>query len=197
MTSSTPPRESDDDFVVGGQDRELTPQQQFDQINWYFQEHYPIVDLEDWLARLPDRLVHAAMMQLGSAVGHEWPGTEFTAGVSVQDHALGTLIAPSGVGGEPDVVASFGRPPGPATDNFYLPLVAAVAALSGKRILATTRVADARPLAEIGWGFGEGCPLIEDAGFDTVILTRPDQQYVATPAAYREEMQAVARLMKD
>ncbi|MDU0479707.1 hypothetical protein QVA66_10725 [Staphylococcus chromogenes] len=184
------------DFVVGGQDRKLTPEQQLEQLTWYFQEHYPVDNLEDWLARLPDRLVHAAMMQLGSAVGHEWPGTEFTTDVTVAEHPLGTLLCPAGSAGDPQVIASFGRPPGPATDNFFLPLVAAAAALSGKRILATSNVPAARPLADAGWGFGAGCAHVEDAGFDTIVLTRPNEDYVATPAAYREEIQAVAKLLR-
>lgn len=182
------------DFVVGGQDRELTPEQQFEQIDWYMHEHYPITEQEDWIARLPDRLVHAAMMQLGTAAGHEWPGTLFTGGVETQDHELGTLVVPANAGDD-IVVASFGRKNGPATENFYLPLVAAAAGLSGKRILVTNKVAEARRLSETGWGFGAGCPLVEDAGFDTVILTRPDEQYVGTPTAYRDEIEAVAKLL--
>lgn len=183
------------DFVVGGQERELTDTQKFEQIDWYIKEHYPIANEEDWLARLPDRLVHAAMMQLGTAAGHEMPGTEFTEGVSLTEHELGTLFTPPSPSGK-TAVASFGRPPGPATENFFFPLVAAATALSEVTILVPHDVAAARSFADTGWGFGAGCPLVEDAGFDTVILTRPDERYVATPSAYREEIRAVAKLLR-
>ncbi|MEJ5927851.1 hypothetical protein WG915_04365 [Corynebacterium sp. H128] len=184
-----------EDFVVGGQDRKLSDQEQFEQIDWYFQAHYPVKDLEDWLARLPDRLTHAAMMQLGSAADHEMPGVLYSAGITMSEHELGTVFTPS----QPNTrtaVASWGRPAGPATENYWFPLVAAAAQLSGTTILATNQVAAAKSFSDTAWGLSEGCPAVEDAGFDNYLLTRPNGDWIQTPAAARAEIQAVAEFLR-
>lgn len=183
------------DFVVGGQDRKLSDKEQFELLEWYIHEHYPLTDLEDWLARLPDRLTHAAMMQLGTAADHEMPGVLYGPGVSMSEHGLGTLFTPSKPTGR-TAVASFGRAHGPATENYWFPLVAAAAQLSGSTILATNQVAEAKGFSSYAWGLGEGCPLVEDAGFDNYLLTRPEGNWIQTPKSAREEIQAVAEFLK-
>lgn len=183
------------DFVVGGQDRELSPEEQLEQIRWYFQEHYPVGDMEDWLARLPDRLTHAAMMQLGSAADHEMPGVLYSHGIKVSEHGLGVLLTPSAPTGR-TAVASWGRADGPATENYWIPLVAAAAELSGSTVLVTNRVAEAKSFSSTAWGLGDGCPLVEDGGFDNYLLTRPDGEWIQTPRVAREEIQAVAEFLR-
>ncbi|MFV8382372.1 hypothetical protein [Corynebacterium hindlerae] len=183
-----------DDFVVGGQDRELTPEEQLAEITWYFEEHYPQSDQEDWLARLPDRLTHAAMMQLGAAADHEMPGVLYSEGIRLSEHGLGVLFTPSHPTGR-TAVASWGRPDGPATDNYWYPLVAAAAQLSGTTILVTNQVAEAKSFAPTAWGLADGCPLVEDAGYDNYLLTRPNGDWIQTPAAARDEIKAVAEFL--
>lgn len=183
-----------EDFVVGGQDRELSAEEQLEQIRWYIEEHYPITDLEDWLARLPDRLTHAAMMQLGTAADHEMPGVLYSEGIKLSEHGNGVLFTPSKPTGL-TAVASWGRPDGPATENYWHPLVAAAAQLSGTTILVTNHVAEAKSFASIGWGLADGCPLVEDAGFDHYLLTRPNGDWIQTPKAAREEIKAVAEFL--
>jgi len=77
------------DFHVGGQDRNLSEAEQLEQLSWYINEHHPMptasADKDAWLARLPDRLTHAAMLMLGAAVDHTMPGVAFTQGVEVQE----------------------------------------------------------------------------------------------------------------
>jgi len=77
------------DFHVGGQDRNLSEAEQLEQLSWYIHEHHPMptasADKDAWLARLPDRLTHAAMLMLGAAVDHTMPGVAFTQGVEVQE----------------------------------------------------------------------------------------------------------------
>lgn len=184
-----------EDFVVGGQDRELSAEEQLDQIKWYVEEHYPVGDLEDWLARLPDRLTHAAMMQLGTAADHEMPGVLYSDGIKLSEHGLGVLFTPSQPTGR-TAVASWGRPDGTATENYWHPLVAAAAQLSGTTILVTNQVAEAKSFAHNAWGLGDGCPLVEDAGFDNYLLTRPEGDWIQTPRAARDEVQAVAEFLK-
>ncbi|MDO4910990.1 MAG: hypothetical protein Q3972_04510 [Corynebacterium sp.] len=57
---------------VGGNEEGLSQWEECAQLVWYFEEHYPVeTDVADeWAARLPDRLTHAAMMQLGAARDH-------------------------------------------------------------------------------------------------------------------------------
>ena len=77
------------DFHVGGQDRNLSEAEQLEQLSWYIHEHHPMptasADKDAWLARLPDRLTHAAMLMLGAAVDHTMPSVAFTQGVEVQE----------------------------------------------------------------------------------------------------------------
>lgn len=173
-----------DDFQVGGQDRQLSEVEQLAQLSWYMHEHYPVpedlADLDAWLARLPDRLTHAAMMMLGSAVDHSMPGVAFTAGVDISDSPAGVVCTPSSPNGC-WVLAFGGVDKGAAWDNSWLPEVAALAQLSGATIVDAAS-ADAIDYARAqgatwvaAWGDAAGaqraCQLAPR--IDALILTRP------------------------
>lgn len=142
-------------FRVGGHERKLSPEQQLEQLSSYIQAHYPapaknppwsddptdpaLPDTFD--ARLPDRITHAAMLMLGSAVDHSTPGVAYGTGVSTQDidpkllgGAAGLLITPSAPNGAYAVSLHPGgwwKGSGVALEHSWRPEVAAVAELSG------------------------------------------------------------------
>ena len=122
-------------FQVGGVDRELSPEQQLEQLATYIHAHYEApaknppwsddpsdpVAADTFDARLPDRLTHSAMLMLGAAVEHSMPGVAFAQGVCTPGAewpvcgvaASGWLVERFGCGlGE--CVATGGRGGGPA-----------------------------------------------------------------------------------
>lgn len=101
MTTQPTPEEAQDnkdraDFQVGGQDRTLSKEEQLTQLGSYLDAHYPLPDFrppwaggagdptaaDAYIARLPDRTTHAAMLMLGSAVDHTMPGVVYLGEVS-------------------------------------------------------------------------------------------------------------------
>lgn len=133
--------QSDPDFNVGGVERILPDELQFEQISSYMDATYPrpseTEDLDRYLALLPDRLTHAAMLMLGSAVDHTMPGVAFVDEIEVESTEFGPLFRPphpTGVW----VVACGPRSPR-AREFAWQPEVAAAAELSGAVALDVRR----------------------------------------------------------
>ena len=180
------------DFHVGGQDRNLSEAEQLEQLSWYINEHHPMptapADKDAWLARLPDRLTHAAMLMLGAAVDHTMPGVAFTQGVEVQE--LPEFAAVMFIPQQPNDRQRWAVSLSPglsafALDNAWRPEVAAAANLSGTTIIDVSDPSKAASAIEYAraqgaqhvtaWGTAElaadACslaPLI-----DALLLTRP------------------------
>lgn len=91
--------QADPAFNVGGVTRTLPDALQLEQILSYIQATYPRPsdpeDVDRYLALLPDRLTHAAMLMLGSAVDHTMPGVAYAGDVSVEPTEYGPLLRPS------------------------------------------------------------------------------------------------------
>ncbi|WJZ01380.1 hypothetical protein [Corynebacterium freiburgense] len=128
------------EFHIGGNEKGLSPEEQLDQLSWYIREHYPEPnnpeDLDRWIAHLPDRITHAAMMMLGSAVDHTMPGVVFLGNVTPTDiPELGAVqFTPSNPTGA-WAISCHGEGGDLALENFWRPEVAAAAELSGTTIL--------------------------------------------------------------
>ena len=138
------------EWNIGGTDRQLSPEQQLEQLSSYMEVHYPLPDFrppwagggspeaDRYCALLPDRIVQASMMVLGSAVDHSLPGTAFTEGVSVEDSEVGAIFVPSEPNGRWAVSLHSGgwwRGDGTALEMQWRPEVAAAAQLSGTTII--------------------------------------------------------------
>jgi len=141
-----------------------------------------------WLARLPDRLTHAAMLMLGAAVDHTMPGVAFTQGVEVQE--LPELAAVMFIPQQPNDRQRWAVSLSPglsafALDNAWRPEAAAAANLSGTTIIDVSDPSKAASAIEYAraqgaqhvtaWGTAESAadacslaPLI-----DALLLTRP------------------------
>ena len=137
-------------FQVGGVDRELSPEQQLEQLATYIHAHYeapaknppwsddpsdPVV-ADTFDARLPDRLTHSAMLMLGAAVDHSMPGVAFAQGVTAQSvpEINAQVFVPESPNGRYAVSLHPGgwwKGSGVALENAWRPEVAAVAQLSG------------------------------------------------------------------
>lgn len=80
-----------EDFNIGGVERTLPPAEQLEQILSYMDATYPVPDFtppwaggsgdpgeaDRYVANLPDRLTHAAMLMLGSGLDHTMPGVAY------------------------------------------------------------------------------------------------------------------------
>ncbi len=121
--------QGDPNFHVGGVDRELPPEEQLEQLLSYVQATYE--PSENYLALLPDRLTHASMLMLGSAVDHAMPGVAFTKDAAVSQCEWGPIFgAPSSHW----CVSSFDGPEA-GREHMWRPEVAGAANLSGVSIL--------------------------------------------------------------
>ncbi|MFC2586267.1 MAG: alpha/beta hydrolase, partial [Corynebacterium matruchotii] len=137
-------------FQVGGVDRELSPEQQLEQLATYIHAHYEApaknppwsddpsdpVAADTFDARLPDRLTHSAMLMLGAAVDHSMPGVAFAQGVTAQSvpEINAQVFVPESPNGRYAVSLHPGgwwKGSGVALENAWRPEVAAVAQLSG------------------------------------------------------------------
>lgn len=137
-------------FQVGGVDRELSPEQQLEQLATYIHAHYEApaknppwsddpsdpVAADTFDARLPDRLTHSAMLMLGAAVDHSMPGVAFAQGVTAQSvpEINAQVFVPESPNGRYAVSMHPGgwwKGSGVALENAWRPEVAAVAQLSG------------------------------------------------------------------
>ncbi|MGV0343868.1 hypothetical protein ACUY3P_06025 [Corynebacterium lehmanniae] len=148
--------QGDPDFNVGGVKRDMPPELQLEQLASYMHATYE--DGPNYLALLPDRITHAAMLMLGTAVDHALPATKWAGGVQVEPHALGVVFRPSEPNGRWAV--SLWDGPANAKEMLWRPDVAAAAELSGTTILDVDSVADAAKAvelvgAEVVWALGD------------------------------------------
>ena len=123
----------------------------------------------------PDRITHAAMLMLGTAVDHALPATKWADGVTVEPHELGVVFRPSEPNGRWAV--SLWDGPANAKEMLWRPDVAAAAELSGTTILDVDSVADAAKAvelvgAEVVWALGD----VELPPADRYIVTFPTTQ---------------------
>lgn len=204
------------EFEVGGIDRELSEEAQLEQLASYFDAHYPLPDFtppwaggtgdpdpaDRYIAHLPDRTTHTAMLMLGSAVDHSMPGIAYLGEVSVESapEVGGEVFVPSNPSGRWAVSFHSGgwwRGSGDALEFQWRPEVAAAAELSGTTILdldyplAPSHTLDQmneavgkavgyarhRNATSItGWGYSSGAALaaLNAKLFDALVLTFPD-----------------------
>lgn len=210
-----------DEFRVGGHEEQLPREEQLEQLASYIDAHYDMPEFtppwaggsgdpdpaDAYIGRLPDRITHAAMLMLGSAVDHSMPGVAWARDVEVSDvPELGAqLFRPSDPTGAWAVSFHSGgwwRGSGEALEFQWRPEVAAAAELSGTMILdldhplapehtigdMTAAVNRAVGYAQhhnaasiTGWGYSSGGALATLAvkHFDALALTFPDLGSVA------------------
>lgn len=172
-------------FNVGGVERALPDELQLEQLVSYLDATYDR-GAAQYLALLPDRITHAAMLMLGSAVDHTMPGVAFPGEVAVEDCELGQIFAGSGSDTAGAWAVSVYDGPASARDNAWRPEVAGAAELAGVTIVdvddparAAEAVAFARERGTASvtvWAFGAAAP---PAPADAYVLTYP----TARPAA--------------
>ncbi|PZO97660.1 MAG: alpha/beta hydrolase [Corynebacterium urealyticum] len=199
------------EWNIGGTDRQLTPEQQLDQLSSYLEVHYPLPDFrppwagggsseEDrYCALLPDRIVQASMLVLGSAVDHSLPGTAFTDGVTETESEVGAIFRPSEADNRRWAVSlhsgGWWRGDGESLQMQWRPEVAAAAQLSGTTIIDVDYpLAPEHTVAEMVqsvqaavdyarahgaehvtvWGYSSGGALAALVPADALLLTFPD-----------------------
>lgn len=170
-----------EEFQVGGVERTLPESEQLAQLVSYIEASYE--DSPQYLALLPDRITHAAMLMLGSAVDHQMPGVALTGDVSVEDAPLGQLFTSSKapVKGGVWVVSCYDGP-ADAREFSWRPEVAACAEQAGARaydvddpasVAAAVHAARQEGADVVAvWGTGASCALLP-AGADAYVLTFP------------------------
>lgn len=213
------------EFNVGGVERLLPEQLQMEQIVSYMEATYPVdgEPSDTYLARLPDRLTHAAMLMLGSAVDHTMPGVAFPGDVSAEDVELGTLFTPSRPLGAWAVSCAPALGP-QAREHAWRPEVAGAAELSGVTILdvadagdipAAVEYARARSAASVAlWALGARgdlpraeadsyvatFPEAEVSAAENVLVQRREDYFtagwVSTPAQARRRVADVAEFLR-
>ncbi|MDO5032580.1 alpha/beta hydrolase [Corynebacterium sp.] len=184
----------------------LTQEEQLEHLASYLNAHYPLPDFrppwkgggspdaDRYCALLPDRIVQASMLLLGTAVDHSLPGTAFTEGISVEDSVYGALFVPSEPSGRFAVSLHSGgwwRGSGQALEMQWRPEVAAAAQLSGTTILDvdyplapehtvaqmvefTQAAVDSLAGPVTVWGYSSGAALASLVRADALLLTFPD-----------------------
>ena len=199
------------EWNIGGTDRQLTPEQQLDQLSSYLEVHYPLPDFrppwagggspeaDRYCALLPDRIVQASMLVLGSAVDHSLPGTAFTDGVTETESEVGAIFRPSEADNRRWAVSlhsgGWWRGDGEALQMQWRPEVAAAAQLSGTTIIDVDYpLAPEHTVAEMVqsvqaavdfarahgaehvtvWGYSSGGALAALVPADALLLTFPD-----------------------
>ena len=199
------------EWNIGGTDRQLTPEQQLDQLSSYLEVHYPLPDFrppwagggspeaDRYCALLPDRIVQASMLVLGSAVDHSLPGTAFTDGVTETESEVGAIFSPSEADNRRWAVSlhsgGWWRGDGEALQMQWRPEVAAAAQLSGTTIIDVDYpLAPEHTVAEMVqsvqaavdyarahgaehvtvWGYSSGGALAALVPADALLLTFPD-----------------------
>ena len=148
--------QGDPNFNVGGVKREMPPELQLEQLASYIHATYE--DGPAYLALLPDRITHAAMLMLGTAVDHALPATKWAGGVTTEPHELGVVFRPSAPTGAWAVSVWDG--PANAKDMLWRPDVAAAAELSGTTIVDVDNPGDAQAAvdatgAQTVWALGD------------------------------------------
>ncbi|WP_199222444.1 alpha/beta hydrolase fold domain-containing protein [Corynebacterium yudongzhengii] len=220
-----------DSFHVGGVRRTLPPEKQLEQLLSYMEAHYELPDFappwkggsgdpgpaDRYVGKLPDRITHAAMLMLGSAVDHAMPGVAYGRGVDTEEvpELNGLIMRPPNPSGKWVISLHSGgwwRGAGEALEFQWRPEVAAAAALSNTTILDLDHpLAPAASLAEIdatvaraldwarsqgakhvtAWGYSSGGALaaMQAARADALVLTFPDLASVDNlPADIRGEI---------
>lgn len=199
------------EWNIGGTDRQLTPEQQLDQLSSYLEVHYPLPDFrppwagggspeaDRYCALLPDRIVQASMLVLGSAVDHSLPGTAFTDGVTETESEVGAIFSPSEADNRRWAVSlhsgGWWRGDGKALQMQWRPEVAAAAQLSGTTIIDVDYpLAPEHTVAEMVqsvqaavdyarahgaehvtvWGYSSGGALAALVPAEALLLTFPD-----------------------
>ncbi|MBP3088336.1 alpha/beta hydrolase [Corynebacterium sp. sy017] len=154
---NTSAQQHNHEFQVGGIDRQLSQEQQLEQLSSYIHAHYeqpeknpPWVSppaqpsdpalADSYDARLPDRLTHASMLMLGSALDHAMPGVAFADKVQLKaiPELNAQLFMPStaeSTNTQRWIITlhpgGWWKGSGVALENAWRPEVAAVAELSG------------------------------------------------------------------
>lgn len=209
------------EFQVGGVDREMPAEEQLEQLYSYIDAHYELPDFtppwkggdgdpdpaDNYIARLPDRTTHAAMLMLGSGLDHSMPGVVWAEGIEVSEvpEVGGRLFTPSEPTGAWAISFHSGgwwRGSGNALEMSWRPEVAAAAQRSGTVILdldyplaPQSTVAEMNALVRqavgyakhhnacsiTGWGYSSGAALaaMNASLFDALVLTFPDLASVA------------------
>lgn len=176
-----------EEFQVGGVERTLPESEQLAQLVSYIEASYE--DSPQYLALLPDRITHAAMLMLGSAVDHQMPGVALTGDVSVEDAPLGQVFTSSKAPAEGGVwVVSCYDGPADAREFSWRPEVAACAEQAGARAYDVDDPADVAAAVHAArqegadmvavWGTGSSCGLLP-AGADAYVLTFPAEATAA------------------
>ncbi|WPJ91994.1 alpha/beta hydrolase [Corynebacterium sp. UMB2355A] len=179
-----------EEFQVGGVERTLPESEQLAQLVSYIEASYE--DSPQYLALLPDRITHAAMLMLGSAVDHQMPGVALTGDVSVEDAPLGQVFTSSKAPAKGGVwVVSCYDGPADAREFAWRPEVAACAEQAGARAydvddpagVASAVHAARQEGADVVavWGTGSSCGLLP-AGADAYVLTFPAESTEAAGA---------------
>ncbi|WP_246819712.1 alpha/beta hydrolase [Corynebacterium sp. HMSC074A01] len=168
--------QGDPNFNVGGVDRQLPDDLQLEQLRSYIESTYD-PESPQYLALLPDRITHAAMLMLGSAVDHTMPGVAYTDNISQKSCELGEIFGES-----TSWIISLWDGPKVAKEHFFRPEAAALAQLSGCAVLDVDDVGAASRAVDFArangaetvavWAFSSGCGYIPD-GADKVALTFP------------------------
>jgi len=209
------------EFQVGGVDREMPAEEQLEQLYSYIDAHYELPDFtppwkggdgdpdpaDNYIARLPDRTTHAAMLMLGSGLDHSMPGVVWAEGIEVSEvpEVGGRLFTPSEPTGAWAISFHSGgwwRGAGNALEMSWRPEVAAAAERSGTIILdldyplapqSTVREMNQVVRKAIGyakhhnassitaWGYSSGAALaaMNASLVDALVLTFPDLASVA------------------
>ncbi|QGU03496.1 alpha/beta hydrolase [Corynebacterium comes] len=209
------------EFQVGGIDRSLPAEEQLEQLYSYIDAHYEMPDFtppwkggtgdpdpaDNYIARLPDRITHTAMLMLGSGLDHSMPGVVWSEGVEVEEvpEVGGRLFTPTEPTGAWAISFHSGgwwRGSGNALEISWRPEVAAAAQKSGTVILdldyplapqstleeMNRMVRKAAGVAKhhnatslTGWGYSSGAALaaMNAPLFDALVLTFPDLDSVA------------------
>ncbi|OIR43599.1 hypothetical protein [Corynebacterium sp. NML130628] len=177
-----------EEFQVGGVERTLPESEQLAQLVSYIEASYE--DSPQYLALLPDRITHAAMLMLGAAVDHQMPGVALTGNVSVEDAPLGQVFTSSEapVKGGVWVVSCYDGP-ADAREFSWRPEVAACAEQAGARAYDVDDPADVAAAVHAArqegadvvavWGTGSSCALLP-ADADAYVLTFPAEAAGAT-----------------
>lgn len=164
----------------------MPPELQLEQLVTYIEATYD-PDAAQYLALLPDRITHAAMLMLGSAVDHAMPAVAYARDVTVEKADLGEIFVPSSPTGAWGI-SLYDGPRNPH-HHAWRPDVAAVAELSGVTILdvddashAGAALAYARERTAGAcsvWAFGAAGAAVPP-GADAYALTFPTDVSAAT-----------------
>ncbi|MEX3517005.1 alpha/beta hydrolase [Corynebacterium camporealensis] len=204
------PLEEGQEWYIGGHDRQMSEKEQLEQLGSYIDAHYELPDFQppwvgggspeadNYCAKLPDRITHAAMLVLGSGVDHSLPGVVYTDQIEVRDTEAGQVFVPPEPTGKWAVSLHSGgwwRGSGQALEMQWRPEVAAAAQLSGTTIIdvdyplapehtVADMVAAVQQAVDYAkahgaksvtlWGYSSGAALAALVPADAYVLTFPD-----------------------